>query len=149
MNEEKKSPAQRLKELEDRQFAKEQAIAAEREEQYATDREAIDALSEKLGVKVHYSKQVRQFVRGVPVIVGVRAPDAAEYKRLFSKMNRTNSNGDAKVAAHTELAQSCWVYPADGPTREAMLEANSGLLASVGNFANKLAEVEISEEGKD
>ena len=150
MSDEAKKPtrAERLAALEKKQADRDAAEAEAREEQYVTDREAIAALSDKLGVRVHHSKQVKQFVPGVPVIVGVRAPEAGEYKRLFSKVNNAK-NGDARVAALNELAQSCWVYPAEGPERQAMLDANSGLLASVGNFANKLAEVEIAEEGKD
>ena len=140
--------AERLAALDKKQAARDAADTEAREEQYVTDREAIDALSDKLKIRIHYSKQVKQFVPGVPVIVGVRAPEPGEYQRLFSKVNRSN-NGDARVAALNELAQVCWVYPVEGPDRQAMLAANAGLLASVGNFANKLAEVEIAEEGKE
>lgn len=144
----KLTPAQRIEAIEKKKQAREAAEAAAREDQYATDREAISDLEEKLGINIHFSKQVRQFVAGMPVVVGVRAPSEAEYKRLFSQINRSNGNGDAKVAALTMLAQVCWVYPEDAATRKSMVESNSGLLVSVGNFANKLAEVEIEEEGK-
>jgi hypothetical protein len=145
----RKSAADRIREAGERRAAKVDAEVKAREEQLAADVEAIEALEEKLGIRIHASKQVRQFVVGLPVVVGVRAPDAAEYKRMFSGVNRSNGNGDAKVAAHTMLANACWVYPQDAATRDAMLAANGGLLASVGNFANKLAEVELEEEGKE
>ncbi len=64
-------------------------------------------------------------------------------------VNRSNNNGDAKVAAVATLAQSCWIYPEDKATRDAMCDANAGLLSSVGNFAYSLGEVELKEEGKD
>lgn len=149
MSEVKLTPAERLAVVEEKAKRKREAIEEAREEQYATDREAIVKLEEELGIEIHFSKQVRQYVPGLPVIVGMRAPSEGEYKRVFSKMNNTKAHSDAKVAAHVELAQVCWVYPEASEIRKAMIAANSGLLASVGNFAHKLAEVEILEEGKD
>ncbi len=140
--------AERIQAATDRRAAKADAEATAREEQFATDLEAIEALESKLGLRIYYSKQVRTFVAGLPVVVGVRAPDPNEYKRMFSMVNRTGGNGDAKVSALLTLAQACWVYPEDTATRAAMTEANAALLASVGNFANTLAEVELREEGK-
>ncbi len=141
-----KTAAERIQAAEERRAAKADAEVAQREEQFATDLEAIEALEAKLGVRVHYSKQVRTFVRGLPVVVGVRAPDPGEYKRMLSMVSRNGGNGDARVAAILALAQSCWVYPEEKATRDAMAEANAALLASVGNFANTLAEVELREE---
>jgi len=142
----KPTAAERIAAATERRGAKADAEAAAREEQFACDLEAIEALEEKLGVRVHYSRQVRTFVPGLPVVVGVRAPDPAEYKRLFSSINRSGGNGDAKVAALLMLANACWVYPEDKAARDALTEANAALLASVGNFANTLAEVELKEE---
>lgn len=141
-----KTAAERIAAAHDRRAAKADAEVAKREEQFATDLEAIEALEEKLGVRVHYSAQVRTFVPGLPVVVGVRAPDPAEYKRLFSSINRAQGNGDAKVAALLMLGNACWVYPEEKAARDAMVEANAALVASVGNFANTLAEVELKEE---
>lgn len=140
--------ADRIAAASDRRAAKAEAELAAREEQFATDLEAIEALEEKLGLRVHYSKQVRTFVPGLPVVVGVRAPDPDEYRRMFSLVNRSGGNGDAKVSALMTLANACWVYPVDPAARIAMSKANAALLASVGNFANTLAEVELREEGK-
>ncbi len=143
-----RTAAQRIDAVNARRAAKAEAETKAREEQFATDLEAIEALEEKLGQRVSYSSQVRAFVPGTPVVVGVRAPDPSEYKRLVSMIAKNGNHGDAKVAAVIQLAEVCWVYPADKPTRDAMVEANAGLLASVGNFANTLAEVELKEEGK-
>ncbi len=143
------SAAERIQASNDRRAAKADAEAAAREEQFASDLEAIEALEDKLGIRVHYSKQVRTFVPGLPVVVGVRAPEPAEYKRMFSFMNKTGGSGDAKISALLTLAEQCWVYPEDKSVRDAMTSANAALLASVGNFANKLAEVELQETGKE
>ncbi len=145
----KQTPAQRVAAIEARKAARTAVADAAREEQYATDRERIADLEDQLGIEIHISKQVRQHVPGCPVVVGVRAPGEGEYKRFFSQINKSNGNGDAKVSALKMLAEVCWVYPADPEQRKALLSANSALLASVGNFANKLAEVEIADEGKE
>ncbi len=140
------SAEQRIAAANKRRSDKADAEAKARTEQFATDLEAIEALETKLAIRIHYSEQVRTFVPGLPVVVGVRAPETGEYKRFLSKMNNTKGHSDAKVAALLELAHACWLYPEEKATRESMAEANAALLASVGNFANTLAEVELKEE---
>ncbi len=73
-----KTPAQQLAELEALERAEADAEAKAREAQFVADRLAMHALGKARGVKVHYSAQVRQYVSGLPVVVGVRAPEAAE-----------------------------------------------------------------------
>lgn len=143
------TPEERIAASAERRAKAADAEKAARLEQFATDLEAIEALEMKLGLHLRYSSQVRQYVPGQPVVVGVRAPAPAEYKRLMSLMNRKDASGDAKVAALIQIAQECWVYPEDKASRDAMTEANAGLLASVGGFVNSLAEVELKEAGKD
>jgi hypothetical protein len=149
MNDQKTpTAAERIAASEERRAKKATAEATAREEQFANDLEAIEKLEDELGIGLRYSSQVKTYVPGLPVVVGVRAPEPGEYKRFQSKMNRQNVTGDQKVAALIELAQMCWKYPADKDTRDAMVEANTALLSSVGQFVNSLAEVEIKEEGK-
>jgi len=138
--------AERIAAAQERRTKKTDAEASAREEQFATYLEAIEQLEAKLGIRIRYSNQIRTFVPGMPVVVGVRAPEPAEYKRLLSQVSRSNGNGDAKVAGIIALGHACWVYPEDKATRDAMIEANAALVASVGNFANTLAEVELKEE---
>lgn len=144
-----KTAAQRIADAQDRRQAKADKEKAARAEQHATDLEAIEALEDKLGQKIYPSKQLTQFKAGLPIVVGIRVPTNAEYKRQVSKLNRANGNGDAKVAAQNEMANACWAYPEDPTTRNEMLEANTGLIASIGVYANKLAEAEFTEEGKE
>ncbi len=147
-NDTKLTAAQRIAAAEARRQAKTDAEKAAREEQHANDLEAIEALEATLGQKVYPSKQVTQWKAGLPVIVGIRVPTHVEYKRQVSRLNRANGNGDAKVSAQNELANACWVYPEDQATRDEMLQVNSGLIASIGLYVNKLAEAEFTEEGK-
>jgi hypothetical protein len=91
---------------------------------------------------------VKTFVAGLPVVVAVRAPDAAEMKKMVTMVNKNKDHVDAKIAAVRDLAEVCWVYPEDKETRKAMCEANAGLHSSIGNFAYSLGEVELKEEGK-
>lgn len=144
-----KTADERIAAINARRAAKAEAESEARKEQFADDLEAIEALEEKLGVRIRYSSQVKQYVPGLPVVVGVRAPEPSEHKRLVSLVNRSGNNADAKVAAVAQLAHSCWVYPEDKGLREAMIAANAGLLSSVGNFAFSLGEVELKEEGKE
>ena len=116
---------------------------------HANDLEAIEALETKLAHRIIPSNQVKQFTPGYPVIVGVRPPSSGEYKRLMSKIGRAKENSDARTAALIELARACWMYPEEEASRDAICEANTGLLASVGLFVTKLAEVELAEEGKE
>jgi hypothetical protein len=126
-----------------------EAEADARKEQFADDLEAIEAIEAKLGARVRYSAQVSNFVPGLPVIVGVRPPEPAEHKRFVKMVNANGNNADAKIAAVAQLAQLCWVYPEDKFTRDAMVQANAGLISSVGNFAYSLGDVELKDEGKE
>lgn len=132
-----------------RREGREAAADKLREEQEVADLEAIDALEVERGNPLDASFTVSQFVLGHPVRLGMRAPSEAEYKRYFKQINGAGGNADAKVAAHRMLAEVCWVYPESKESRAALLEANGGLLASIGNRASKLAELRADEEKKD
>ncbi len=137
-----------LEEIKARRAARAAATEEARAAQYLIDCKAIEALEAEHGYVLNISQQVRQFVPGCPVVVAVKAPSELEYKRFFQQINRSKGNADAQMAAHAMLAQVCWVYPENPEARKAMVAANGGLLASVGNLANKLAELNADEEGK-
>jgi hypothetical protein len=137
-----------IEEFEARRAARKKGVDdAARKAQEGIDLEAIDALEEEHGWDIDVSLRVRNAVAGLPVVLGVRRPTAPEYKRFFQSVNRAG-NADAKMAAHAQLAEVCWVYPADKGARETLLEANPGLMAGAGNVAIKLAELEVAETGK-
>jgi hypothetical protein len=138
-----------VEELEAKRAARKADADKARSEQYAKDLAAVDALEcehADWGM-LDISLRVTNFVPGVPSLVGVRAPKELEYKRFFQQINRAG-NADAKMAAHEQLAKTCWVYPPEDAQRKAMCEANPGLIAGVGNLAIKLAELKSDEEGK-
>jgi hypothetical protein len=149
VNEETVTPEERVAAVKARRAARDTSNAKARTAQEAVDLEAIEKLEEEHGYTLNVEHQVSQFVPGHPVIVGIRPPTEVEYKRFFSQINRSGGQGDAKVAAQMMLAQVCWAYPEDPDSRKAMLGANAALLASVGNIANKLAELKQDEAGKD
>lgn len=137
----------KVEEIEERRAQRKAAAEKARAEQYEKDLEAIDDLEVKNGYELNISLRVSNFVAGAPSLVGVRAPSELEYKRFFQSINRAG-NADAKMAAHEQLAKTCWVYPEDEAARKTMCGANPGLLAGVGNLANKLAEMQSEEMGK-
>lgn len=140
-------PIRKAAEIEERRAKRRAELEAKRAEQYAADLEAVDAYEVEKGVTLDITLRVANFVPGHPTLVGVRTPTELEYKRFFQSVNRAG-NADAKMTAHQQLAACCWVYPEADASRKAMLEANPGLLAVVGNKAIKLAELQAEEEGK-
>lgn len=143
------TPAERKAAAYARRAAREATSAEARDAQEVVDLEAIEAIEAERGYTLDVGFQVQQFVPGAPVIVGVKAPTELEYKRYFQQVNRSSGNADAKIAAHVMLAQVAWVYPEDKDARAAMLAANGGMLASIGNHASKLAELRRTEAGKE
>ncbi len=137
----------KVEEIEARRAERKAAAEKARAEQYERDLEAVDELEAKSGSELNISLRVTNFVPGVPCLVGVRAPSELEYKRFFQSVNRAG-NADAKMAAFEQLAKTCWAYPDNEDSRKAMLGANPGLLANVGNLATKLAELQSDAEGK-
>jgi hypothetical protein len=135
--------------VEKRRQERAESLATARDEQEVSDLEAIDKLEADKGFALDATLSVSQYVKGCPVRLALRAPSASEYKRYFTQVNAAGSNADAKVKAHHLLAEVCWVYPESKEARAELLEANGGLLASIGNRAAKLAELKADEEKKD
>jgi hypothetical protein len=142
------TPEQRTAAARKRRADRELDTAKARAAQEAIDLEAIEKLELAGGYMMNVENQVTQHVPGHPVIIGIRPPTEAEYKRFFSQVHRANGNGDAKAAATVMLAQSCWAYPEDPASRAALIAQNAALLASVSAVANKLAELKQDEAGK-
>ena len=144
--------ARRRADVEERRAKKRAEKTAGLEAQWVSDLESIEKLEDSLGIVINTSMTLANYVQGCPYVVGIRGPSKTEYKRYFEQVNRASSTGkpELKIQAHEQLAAVCWVYPPkeDTDAREKMLEANAGLLASVGNLAAKLAELRTEEEGK-
>lgn len=137
-------------EFEARRAARQKGTDPEsRAAQEELDLEAIDAIAIEKGVDIDIALSVRNMVAGQPVILGVRRPSRSEHKRFVQTVTRASGNADAKMSAIDQLGEVCWVYPTDKASRDALVEANPGLIGSVGNRAYKLVELESEAEKKD
>lgn len=120
-----------------------------RNEQEATDLEAIDALEEERGEPLH-TMTANGFKACVAVKVAFRSPSPIEYKRYCDQVGKAQQKADAsaRMTAQTNLAAVCMVYPADGEDRKALLDAFPGVLISVAIECAKVAELRAEDEGK-
>lgn len=134
-------------EIENRRAERKAAAAKAREEQYAKDLEAIDAMEIESGEELATLK-VANYKPGLPSLVGVKAPSEAYYKRFAQMIRKSGQNLEARAHAQDLLADSCWVYPKDDDQRKAMKEAFPGVLVSIAVKAAELAELNADEEGK-
>lgn len=138
--------ASRAEQVERRRAERDELREQARTEQYAKDLEAIEALEGELGLEIDIVKLGR-FKDGLPSVVGLRTPDASEYKRYFQSVQRAG-NADAKMMAFHQLGDLSWVYPADEATKKAMVEAHPAVRVVIANRAVKLAEQHAADEGK-
>lgn len=134
-------------EIEARRAARKAEAQKAREEQYAKDLEAVDAIEVESGDDLSTLK-VASYKAGLPTLVAVKPPSEAYYKRFAQMIRKAGQNLEARAAAQDLLAESCWVYPQDPETRKAMKEAFPGVLVSIAVKASELAELNAEEEGK-
>lgn len=137
----------KLEEIEARRAERKAKADAARDDQEASDLEAIEALEIGSGDSLS-TLRVNGFVPGQPVRVAFKAPSEAYYRRFCSMVRKAGPNLEARGAAQDLLAQSCWVYPADGAAQKAFLVAFPGTLVSIAIECAKLAELRSDEEGK-
>lgn len=136
-----------VEEIEARRAARKAQTEQAKAEQYAKDLEAIDALEVESGEEIA-TLTVNGYKAGLPVLVGVKAPSALQYKRFADQIRNAKENLNKRAQAQDLLAESCWVYPSDKDARKAMLEAFPGVLVSIAVEVAKLAELRSAEEGK-
>ncbi len=136
-----------ITEIEARRAERKAAAAKAREEQYAKDLEAIDALEVESGEEITTLK-VNAHKPGLPTLVGVKAPNETYYKRFAQMVRKAGQNLEARAHAQDLLAESCWAWPSEADTRKAMREAYPGVLVSIAVKAAELAELAADEEGK-
>lgn len=136
-------------EIEERRAARKAAAEEERKTQRAKDLEAIDAMEVATGDDVA-TLSVPVYRKGLPALIGVKAPGDLHYKRFAQMIRRAGDNVEARANAQELLAESCWCYPTaeDKETRTAMVKAFPGLLVSVAIKAAELAELKADDEKK-
>lgn len=136
-------------EIEAKRAARAAEADAARAEQETADLEAIDALEASSGAAFR-TMTANGFKPGVSVKIAFRAPSGPEYKRYCDLVGRAADKRDATArrTAQEQLAESCWVYPADKDARQAVRDAFPGTLLSLAIEAAKFAELRSEEEGK-
>lgn len=138
-----------IEEIEARRAARKAAADEERRAQAAKDLEAVDAMEVASGEEIR-TLAVPQYRKGLPALVGVRAPEEAYYKRFAQMLRRSADNREAHAQAQDMLADHCWCYPpADAKDeRAAMLKAFPALLVSIFLESIKLIDAKAEDEKK-
>lgn len=137
---------ERLTEIEARRAARKAALARERDEQLATDLEAIDALEQEHG-DTNVAVIRLPYTPGLPAAVAAKCPPKAVVKRYRARIkpDKQGRPGDA-VAAAQEVVGVCLIYP-DKDTFEKLVEARPGIDTQLGTAALNLAAAEEEELG--
>lgn len=132
-----------LSEVEKKRQDRKLILAKQRDEQYAKDLEAIDALEVEHGDTNIAILEV-PFTLGMPVLAAVRTPTDPETKRYRSRVQAKNAD---TAAASEEVGMSCVVYPT-GDVLEALLQARPGVRVQLGTSALGLATATAKAEEK-
>jgi hypothetical protein len=136
----------RLDEVRARIAAAREAEDAQRDEQLASDLEAVFTLAEEYGQSRVRRVEIKAWTPGIPAVAAVRCPSKAEVKRFQARMREAKAD---RVKALEELAAVCTVYPEAGERREALFAACPALPVQLGQEAASLAIGEAQEEGKE
>lgn len=135
-----------IEEIEQRRAERKAAAARAREEQYALDLAALDALEIEHGDGAVSALEAPSYAAGLPTLAIVKCPAAEYFKRFRDRARRAKGQPDAIGAATDELALSCIVYPA-ADVYANMCSRFPGLHDSAGARAIELAQAK-SEDAK-
>lgn len=137
----------KLAAIEAKRAAKQAALQSKRDDQRATDLEALDALETEHGLARVSSVDV-PYTPGLPTLAAVRCPTEAEIKRYRARVRpRKDGTTDLQAAAE-EMAESCLIYPADAAVYAQMQAMVPGLHGQLGVEALGLAVGKAAAEGK-
>lgn len=138
----------KLDEIEKRRAARKEALAQLRDEQAATDLEALDALEEQHGEHAVVVTKLGRYKPGLPTLVVTRICRPEENKRWKSRLGIKGQDvkGDV-LAAGEELARSCLLYP-ERPVFDEMCSEFTGLITEVGGRTRAASDAKATEEGK-
>jgi hypothetical protein len=138
-----------IQEIEKARAERKAALAAQREEQYAKDLDALDALEVKHGDDNVRRVDLNAWAPGLPTFVVVRMPTGIEFKRFqdMAKPRPDGKPGDPIKASHL-LADVCVVYP-EAEDYSRVREACPGAHIVAGTTAADMSAAKASEEGKD
>jgi hypothetical protein len=147
------TPREKIERLQAQRQAVRAALEAQREEQEASDLEAIADLEVEHGPS-NVSVLRINYAPGLPSLIAVRVPSKPEMKRYRDMIKPgTDSRNKVKVgdfdAAYTQVGRTCLVYPPEGDLREALYDQRSAVQLEAGHAAVKLGETREADEGKD
>jgi hypothetical protein len=143
------SAQDKIAEIEARRAARQAKLAVAKEEQYALDLEALDALEVEHGDGAVARLDPERYVEGLPTFVVLKTPSGAQYKRFCDQLaKQAKDSGKARQDAQDLLAKSCWVYPKQ-EEQAAMLADFPGILTSIFVRAMQLVEAKQVDLGKE
>lgn len=132
--------------LENKRAARKEALAKDREVQYALDLEALDGFEIEHGDSNVSTVRV-PFTPGLPTMAICRCPKPVEMKRYRSRIkSKKGVDGDPMLASE-ELAAVCRIYP-DDETYNKMCEARPGLHVQLGTMAANLSMGSAEDDAK-
>lgn len=136
-----------VEEIQEQRAARKAELEKAKAEQFAIDLVALNDLEIEHGDDSVASLETERYVKGLPTMVVLRAPTAAEYKRFVDTIARSKDNMEARLKSQDLLARSVWVYPAKEQQDE-MFSKFPGLLLSIVVRAQQMVEAKAKEEGK-
>jgi hypothetical protein len=138
-----------LEQIEKARADRKAGLAVQREEQYAKDLDALDALEVEHGDGNVKQVNIKSWSPGIPTFVVVRMPSGIEFKRFQDtvKMTKDGKHGD-HIKGANQLADVCVVYP-KGEDYSKVRESNPGVHIVAGTVASDMSAAEAKEEGKD
>jgi len=136
----------RLDDMRARLEAERDADKAKREEQLASDLEAVLELLPNHGGPARVRMvEVKAWIPGIPALAVVRCPKPVEVKRFQARMGEENPN---RITALEELAALCVIHPEKGEARDALYLACPGLPVQLAQEALQLSLGEAQAAGK-
>ncbi len=156
MSDEKpKTPAElaedKLKAIETRRKARQEAADGLRLEQEAIDMAAVDGLEERLGVEGFVFVRLNSHAPGFPTLAAARNATSAELKKYRAAVDVVTKDQQTRVKNTTEaaesLARATLEYP-DAKVFGELCEVRGGLAANLGQAVVQRAQATSDAEAK-
>lgn len=123
------------------------AVAAvQRDEQELKDRKKLDELEAEHGSERIGFVEAERHIPGFPVLVIVRMPNEAQFKRYQDRVAKKEDGADI-VRASTELGLSCVLYPERDVLQKFEAEL-PGIVVAAGGKAAHMCGAKLEAVGK-
>lgn len=121
-------------------------VEAERDEQELKDRQKLDELEAEHGSERIGFVEAERHIPGFPVLVIVRMPSEAKFKRYQDRVAKKEDGADI-IRASTELGLSCVLYPERDILQKFDAEL-PGIAVAAGGKAAQMCGAKIEALGK-